>query len=59
MTNTVTFTRELLDRYKQTVKYHKERGRRSFVWRGQLEEVKHAEVLIKKLEESPSLTITL
>lgn len=59
MPHTVTFTRNSLDQYKELVKRNKDANQKTFVHKGQLETVQHAEWLIGKLEASPNLSVTL
>lgn len=53
----ITFTREALDIYKSKCNEAKERGSSTFVWKGSLNNVYDAEILIDKLEKSINLSI--
>jgi hypothetical protein len=59
MSYTVTFTKNGFIQYKELVKRNKDADQKTFVHKGQLETVKHAEWLIRKLEASPNLSITI
>jgi len=53
----ITFTREALDRYKSKCDEAKEKGSSTFVWKGSLNNIYDAKILIDKLERSINLSI--
>lgn len=55
--NTITFTRESLNKYKIECEKAKLIGETHFVWKGSINNVQIAINLIDKLEKSDNLTI--
>lgn len=59
MANTITFTREQLDKFKEKVAKSKEQKATYFIWKGGIFTVLNAEELIRRLEASPNLQIKI